>query len=500
MDLIEALYGGNFNPLMATDSYKHSHWLMYPKGTTYVQNYMEFRNFKFNDPIPEQDAVVFGQQKFVKFLERFRITHDHVEEAYELLGQHFNNYNVFDHAGFSNIVNKHDGFLPLIVKGVPDGTTLPIRNALMTIGNTDPACFSLPGFVEGTALHITYASAVATYSRSIKKLIIEHLLRTGGPVEAADFMMHDFGYRGVSGYEQAMMGGMAHLTSFLGTDTLPALMGAKNFYNAKGAIGFSVPAAEHGPVSSFGRLGELDAFKQILEAYPTGTVSVISDTWDVFNASENLFGSVLKDNILSRDGKVVLRPDSGNPVDVNRKLLNILWDKFGGTLTSTGHKVLHKNIGIIQGDGINYSTISAILNMAETEGFAAHNFVFGSGGNLLMNHNRDELGAAIKVSYRREGNVPFEVYKDPITASGSKTSKKGLTLLVKEDGQYKTVETMTLGYRESENLLKPIFHNGKALLNDNWDSVRANAAIKDSEMSEIIKRVSEYQVVTGKNI
>jgi nicotinamide phosphoribosyltransferase len=494
MDLLGA-YTQGFNPLLATDSYKHSHWQMYPKGTTYIQNYMEFRSFKFSDPIPEQDTVFFGAQHTAKFLELFRLTRAHIEEANDLLGEHFANKHVFDFKMFDYIVNKHNGFLPVIIKAVADGTVLPIRNALLTTGNTDKNCFSLPGFLEGTILQLWYTSAVATYSRACKKLILEHLIRTGCPVESADFMLHDFGYRGATCFQQAMLGGMAHLTSFLGTDTLPALLGGKRFYNAKGAIGFSVPAAEHGPVSSFGRDGETEAFKQILEAYPDVTVSVISDTWDVFNACSNIWGGTLKDMVISRNNKIVIRPDSGDVVEVNRQLLRILEEKFGTTTNQKGYKKLHENIGIIQGDGVNYSTINAVLNMAREEGFAADNFVFGSGGNLLQNHMRDDLGAAIKVSYRKEENAAFEVFKDPITASGSKKSKKGLTRLVKdENGLFKTVETMDPGHLIGEDLLKPIFLNGKSMIDMDWAEVRNNAKITSSELDAIRAKVEAEQI------
>ena len=359
---------------------------------------------------------------------------------------------------------------------------MPIHNAICVIESLDPKLFWLPGFIEGQILHAWYTMSVATYSRELKKLILKYAQITGTPKEAVDFMMHDFGFRGVSSYETSMVGGAAHLVNFLGTDTLPGLRLTRKYYG--GGIGFSVPAAEHSPVTSWGRANEFDAFRNILKQFPTGIVSVISDSWDIFNATENGWGGELKAEVLERDGKIVVRPDSGHPVKVNRKLLHILWDKFGGTVNEAGFKVLNSHIGIIQGDGINYAMVNALLDMMVEEGFAVHNMVFGSGGGLLQMHYRDELGCAIKNCYTVVEGEGREVYKDPVTSPG-KASKKGYPRLVQIDSEFQTIAELDIDHKR-ENLLRETFRMGDVLYRTNFVDIRKRAVITDAELDAFV--------------
>jgi nicotinamide phosphoribosyltransferase len=474
---------GRVNFCLATDSYKHSHWKMYPDGTEKVVLYLEHRGFKYPDGVSTGRVVEFALEAILRdYLEGVVLTKEMVEKARKTLAAHFGNDDVFNYEGFMYIVEQYGGKLPISIRAVAEGTPVEIHNAVLIVESLDPKLFWLPGFVEGQLLHLWATSNVATYSRECKKLILKYAELTGSPKEAVDFMLHDFGFRGVSSYESAAYLGAAHLVNFLGTDTLPGLELTQDVYDD--GTGFSVPAAEHSPVTSWGRDHEFDAFRNILRNFPNGIVSVISDSWDVFNATENGWAGELKADVLKRDGKVVIRPDSGDPVEVNRKLLNILWTKFGGTINDKGFKVLDSHVGIIQGDGIDYGMINAILAMCVEEGFAAHNMVFGSGGGLLQKHNRDELGSAIKNCYTVVNGEGREVYKDPITSPG-KTSKRGYPRLLLEDGKYVTVTDSDIDYSRP-SLLQEVFNTGEVLVHSTMSEVRERARITDEELAAFV--------------
>ena len=469
-----------FNFCMATDSYKHSHWKMYPPKTEKVVLYMENRSFKFSDKLPLGPTVVIGHQYIIdNYLAGEVLTREMVEQARVELAEHFGTDAIFNYDGFMYIVEQYGGRMPISIRAVDEGSVVPIHNAVLVIESLDPKLFWLPGFVEGQILHAWATMTVATYSREIKKLILKYAEKTGSPKEAVDFMLHDFGFRGVSSYESSAVLGAAHLVNFLGTDTLPALSLVRNYYG--GGTGFSVPAAEHSPVTSWGRAHEFDAFRNILQQFPTGIVSVISDSWDVDNATDNGWGGELKAEVLQRDGKVVIRPDSGDPVEVNRRLFRILWNKFGGTTNELGYKVLDSHVGIIQGDGIDYGMVNRILAMLVEEGFAVHNIVFGSGGGLLQKHHRDELGTAIKNCYTVVDGEGREVYKDPVTSPGKK-SKKGYPRLLKDaKGAYYTAEDKAIDHG-LPNELREVFRHGEVLYRTNFVEIRERAVITQAEL------------------
>lgn len=477
-------YINYFNFCMASDSYKHSHWKMYPPGTEKVILYMEHRGFKFGDKIPLGPSVSFGVTYLLEnYFEGSVLTREMVEDARGILAAHFGSDGVFNYNGFMLIVDEYGGKLPISIRAVDEGSVTPIRNVTLTVESLDKRLFWLPGFVEGTLLHLWATDNVATYSRECKKLILKYAELTGTPKAAVDFMLHDFGYRGVSSYESAMTLGAAHLVNFLGTDTLPALHMSQFCYGD--GTGFSVPAAEHSPVTSWGRAKEFDAFRHILKQFPAGIVSVISDSFDIFNATENGWCGELKADVVKRDGRVVIRPDSGDPVEVNRRLLNTLWKSYGGT-TYVGKdgklfKKLDDHVGIIQGDGIDYSMINALLAMCVEEGFAADCLVFGSGGGLLQKHNRDELGTAIKNSYTVVDGEGREVFKDPVTSPGKKSKKGHVRLVVNDAGQFETIEELVPDLN-APNLLREVFRNGDILHRSTMSEIRDRAVITQEEL------------------
>ena len=292
----------------------------------------------------------------------------------------------------------------------------------MTMENTDPELPWLTNWMETLLSMIWYPITVATQSYYMKQSILTHLDKTG-TLDDIGFKLHDFGFRGVSSKETAGIGGVAHLVNFVGTDNMAALRIAKKYYNSKCA-GFSIPASEHSTITSYGKDNELDAFRNMLQQYPTGLVACVSDSYDIYNACENLWGEQLHDEIMARDGTLIVRPDSGDPIKVVPKCLDILGDKFGYTTNTKGYKVLDNHVRIIQGDGINRNSMNDILQVITENNWSADNIAFGSGGALLQQLNRDTNMFAIKCSSATVNGIERDVYKSPIT-SIEKESKRG---------------------------------------------------------------------------
>ncbi|MBC7865464.1 MAG: nicotinate phosphoribosyltransferase, partial [Bacteroidia bacterium] len=339
------------NILLLTDSYKLSHYKQYPAGTTQIYSYFESRGGKF------KDVVFFGLQYLVKnYLTGQVVTREKIDEAEILYAKHFGNAELFYKKGWEYILEKHNGHLPVKIKAVAEGTPVPYSNVMLTVENTDPECFWLTNFLESLLVQVWYPCTVATQSREIKKVILKYLEKTGD-VSLIDFKLHDFGFRGVSSVESASIGGAAHLLNFMGSDTIAGLSFIQDFYNTEGVFGFSIPAAEHSTITSWGKENEAAAYKNMLDQYSEGLVAVVSDSYDVYNACEKIWGEELKENILKRNGTLVIRPDSGIPKEVVLKIVEILGKKFGFEKNAKGYKVLHPKVRVIQGDGVNYESI-----------------------------------------------------------------------------------------------------------------------------------------------
>ncbi|HEY4482594.1 MAG TPA: nicotinamide phosphoribosyltransferase domain-containing protein, partial [Candidatus Paceibacterota bacterium] len=262
------------NIILTTDSYKVSHHRQYPPGTTGVYSFFESRGGI--DPT----TTFFGLQYILKrYMEGAVVTADDIEEARELFAAHFGDRTLFNEQGWRYILNEHGGRLPVRVRAVPEGTTVPNHNVLMTIENTDPRVAWLTNYLETLLVQVWYPTTVCTQSRAMRATILSYLERTGTP-ESIDFKLHDFGYRGSTSVESAGIGGAAHLVNFKGTDTVAALVVAKRYYHEQMA-GFSIPAAEHSTITSWGREHETDAFRNMLTSYPTGLVAVVSDSYDI---------------------------------------------------------------------------------------------------------------------------------------------------------------------------------------------------------------------------
>lgn len=409
------------NIILLTDSYKVSHHVQYPPHTTRVYSYFESRGGRY----PEM--VFYGLQYFIKrYLLGQVVTQEKIDQAHEYFKAHFPT-DIFYKEGWEYILHKHGGRLPIKIKAVPEGTPVPVSNVVMTVENTDEQCFWLTNYLETLLVQVWYPCTVATHSRAQKKVIKRFLDETGESPESVNFKLHDFGFRGVSSVETAALGGSAHLVNFSGTDTMAGLVLAKEYYG-EACAGFSIPAAEHSTITSWGREHEVDAFANMLEKFPSGLVACVSDSFDIFAACSELWGTALKEKIMSRDGCLVVRPDSGDPPTICLKILELLGEKFGAPPNAKGYKTLDPHVRIIQGDGIDGEMLERVLQHLKDSGWSADNIAFGSGGGLLQKLNRDTQKCAFKCSFVQSGGKQIDVYKDPITDPGKKSKRGRLSL------------------------------------------------------------------------
>jgi nicotinamide phosphoribosyltransferase len=448
------------NIILNSDSYKYSQFSQYPPNTEYIYSYIESRG-------GDWDATVFfGLQAFIKEYLTTPITQENIDEAEAIIIAHGE---PFYRAGWEYILKEHEGRLPVIIKAVPEGSIVPVKNVLATIENTDPKCWWLTSFLETALLRaVWYPTTVATNSYESKKIILNALEKTGDP-SLINFKLHDFGARGVSSLESASLGGAAHLINFMGSDTISGLLAAREYYGAEMA-GFSIPAMEHSTVTSWGRDNEANAYRNMLRQHAKsgGLVACVSDSYDIFAACE-MWGTVLKEDVMNCGATVVIRPDSGNPSEVVVHCLRILDKHFGHIVNSKGYRVLN-NVRVIQGDGINHASIKSILFSMDIAGYSADNVAFGQGGALLQAIDRDTMKFAMKCSAAKINGEWVDVYKDPVTDHG-KVSKKGrVTLYQNTDGSYYSgVEDWP------EPALKVVFENGELRNEITFEEIRANS-------------------------
>jgi nicotinamide phosphoribosyltransferase len=467
--------------ILNTDSYKVSMFKQYPAGTTGVYSYIESRGGRYDR------TVFFGLQAFIKEYLLEPITQSDIDIAEEILTAHGEPFN---RAGWQYILDKHRGYLPVVIRAVPEGTVVPVKNVLATIENTDPECFWLTTWLETALLRaVWYGTTVATQSYTIKQVILDYLERTGDPT-TIDFKLHDFGARGVSSLESAGIGGAAHLVNFMGTDTISGILFAREYYGA-GIAGFSIPAAEHSTITSWGRDNEVKAYENMLTQFakPGAILAVVSDSYDIYNAASKLWGEDLRQRVVDSGATIVIRPDSGDPVEVNRRLVEILGEKFGYTVNAKGFKVLN-NVRLIQGDGINELTVRSILGAFMAMGWSADNIAFGMGGALLQIVDRDTQKFAMKCSamsrdvWVEDGDLGsgfktewHDVVKDPVTDPGKKSKAGRVTLWTNGTGEYVSSvdEPKQWADRGWTKALVPVFWDGKLEKEYSFDEVRANA-------------------------
>jgi nicotinamide phosphoribosyltransferase len=473
----------NKNLLLMTDVYKLGHMRQYKPGTTKVYSYLCARSNK-----KYADALFFGLQPYLKLLET-PITQQDGEEFLSYYTMILGAQPPQDISDKITALVKL-GYLPLEIKAVPEGTIIDNKNVLATVTNTLPEFYWVVGFFESLLLKVWAPTTVATKSLQFKRLAAKFTAETSDSDFLMPFLVHDFGYRGVSSEETAELCGAAHLVNFAGTDTVPAVKFMKEMYAADGLIGASVPATEHSIHCSFGPSdeNEIEYVTRQMELNPTGIMSVVSDAYDYWRMLTLTLPAV-KDRILARDGKYVVRPDSGDPMKIlcgdpeapvgspEFKGTFVLLDElFGSTLNSKKYKELNAKIGVIYGDGMYFERYEAILTKMKDMGFANTNLVVGIGGLLLQQNNRDDLGFAFKATYAEINGQGTELYKDPITDPGKK-SHKGLMQLVKYvDGKFATIDQVD-ATQEAGGELVTVFKNGKTVKSYTLTEIRERAKV-----------------------
>lgn len=460
------------NAVLNTDSYKVSHYLQYPQGTEYISSYIEARG---TDIEGWTECTFFGLQMFLKEYLSKPFTQADIDEADELLTAHGLPFN---RKGWEYILKRYKGYMPVRIEAAPEGTNIPLGNALVQIINTDPNVPWLTSYTETALLRaVWYPTTVATQDRYIKESIRAALIKTSDSktIEADMlFKLHGFGARGASSLESAGIGECAHLVHFMGTDTIEGLRYARAFYGCSMA-GFSIPAAEHSTITVWGGPDqEINAFENMIRQFggEGNLYAVVSDSYDIYASIEKWYS--LRDLIIEKGGTLVVRPDSGHPATVVLEVLNRMGELFGYTTNEKGFKVLPDYVRVIQGDGINHISIGEILDTIIAAGWSADNLAFGMGGAMLQGVNRDTLNFAMKASDAKVEGMWRDVYKDPVTQS-MKKSKRGRLALIKKDGEFKTIRQTDLE-NHADNLLATVFEDGRLVETTSFEEVRERAA------------------------
>ena len=463
------------NICLLTDSYKVTHHYFYPIYTEKIYSYLESRvGAEFNK------TIFYGLQYIIKkYLEGQIVTQEKIDEADNLITNHIGS-DIFNKEGWQYILDEHDGYLPIEIKAVGEGTPVDVGNVLMTVENTDKKSYWLPNYLEPLLLQVWYPSTVATLSAEVRKLCNFYLEVTGSVKDNLDFMLHDFGYRGATSTESAMLCGSAHLLNFSGTDTLVSLTVPENYYNDSNLYGFSVQATEHSVMTSLGQQGEISQILNVIDNAKDGILSIVIDSYNYRNfltesgrQDSELNKAILK-FLNTKGNKVVFRPDSGEPVSTTIDCLNLLSEGFGSHLNDKGYKVFDLNIGLLWGDGLNYQKIRDILFAMKSAGWAAQNIIFGMGGGLHSSVNRDTQRNAFKCSAQLRDGVWYDIFKNPLDSS--KKSKTGRFKLVKNNNAFQTIPINADG----EDYLQTVFKDGELLVNDDFKNIK-NRALKYSK-------------------
>ncbi len=452
-----------------TDSYKHSHYLVLPKNTTMMYSYVESRRGMY------PYDLFFGLQAYLKKYLSKPFTKEDIDIAERRVNAHIPGMQ-FNRAGWEHILNKHGGFMPVRIRAVEEGLRIPLRVPLVTVQSTDPMVPWVVGHLETTLLRgIWYPTTVATRSSWIRDILADALNKTSdltSPMDKLNFMLHDFGMRGNTSEESAGISGAAHLVNFMGTDTTDALDWVDKYYSDDCA-GFSIPATEHSSMTIYGRRNEIDAYRASIQAFAKkGAIfATVADSYDIFDVCRMIMPQ-LKDSIVESGATMVLRPDSGDPMVVLPKMLELLEPIFGVTYNSKGYKVMN-NIRLIWGDGINQDSVVDILEVLYGLGYGAENMAFGCGGWMVQDVTRDLQGFAMKTSAAQVDGTMIELQKDPITDPGKRSKAGMVTTYRNGDGEYYS----SLYYEDTEDELHDVYANGELFNTTTMNQVRIKAGV-----------------------
>jgi len=477
-------------PFLLTDWYKIGHPFQYPDGTQYVSSNLTPRASRLEGV---EKMALFGLQMFIKkYLVKYFQENFFDQPKEEVVAQYKRRIVTSlgaDLPSYKHIEDLHDlGYLPIRIKALKEGSRVNMKVPVLTIVNTLPEYYWLTNFFETlTSCEIWQPCTSATIAYEYRKIFDDYAKRTGMPPEFVPFQGHDFSFRGMSSLESAISSGMGHLLSGVGTDTIPAIEALEFYYNAdadKELVGASVPATEHSVMSSgIGMYGEFETFKKLItEDYPTGIISLVSDTMNLWEVLTD-FMPRLKDEILARDGKVVIRPDSGDPADIicgdpkaepgspeYKGVVSLLWETFGGTFTDTKHRLLNEHIGAIYGDSITRDRAQNILQRLMDKGFASQ-VVFGVGSFTYQYNTRDTFSTAVKSTNVVINGNSIPIFKDPVTDNGMKKSARGLLRVDLEGGEYVLRDNVT-PEEEAGGALEVVYEDGKLLRDESLADIR----------------------------
>jgi len=484
-----------FNAITLIDGYKLDHRRQYPAGTEFVYSNWTPRGSRIDgiDHVVNIGLQFFLQEYLGNQFDETFFSKD-VEDVVAEYTRRTLGYLGPNEIGDQHIRDLHAlGYLPLEFKALPEGALVPLRVPMFTVENTHPDFFWLVNYIETLMSNVLWMPMTsATIAKRMRGLLDEFAIKTGSPVEFVDWQGHDFSMRGMAGVESAVLSGFGHLTQFTGTDTIPAIDFVEHYYGDDLAddylIGGSVAATEHSVMCAGGEDDEQETYERLIDLYPSGILSVVSDTWDLWKVLTETVPA-LKDKILARDGKLVIRPDSGDPADIlcgtkryhgnknflrmdlrnegdrtneEKGVVELLWEIFGGTYTETGHKLLDSHIGVIYGDSINYERAKDILSRLDAKGFASANVVFGMGSFGYQYQTRDTFGFAMKATNVVIDGVEKPIFKNPVTDGGTKKSLRGRIAVLKntETGDYYAVDDAS-DWALQKSELKTVWKDGE---------------------------------------
>ena len=474
-----------------TDGYKVDHRRQYPEGTEYVYSNFTARSTR----VSGADSVIFfGLQYFLMtYLQElatrtfFQQPKAKVLDSYRRL---LDSYLGENDIGVEHIAALHDlEYIPLQFWALPEGTSVPLRMPMFTFQNTHPEFFWVTNYIETLLSSVLWLPCTsASTARRFRKLLTACAKLSGADPAFVNWQAHDFSFRGMTSPEAAALSGAGHLLSFTGTDSIPSIQLLADHYQGEGLIGGSVPATEHSVMSAGGQEDEIQTFRRLLKLYPRGILSVVSDTWDLWHVIGHLLPQ-LKAAVTDRAGKLVIRPDSGDPVLIltgdasqqpgtlqHKGVIEALWDLFGGETNAQGYRTLAPCIGAIYGDSINEERAQRICQRLMEKGFASTNVVFGIGSLTYQHVTRDTNGFAVKATWAQVNGKERMLHKSPVTDSGEKKSARGRIVIRATGHGLQMIDGLTLAEqnaRESENLLQLVWKDGRFVRRTTLAEIRA---------------------------
>ncbi|MDE1856793.1 MAG: nicotinate phosphoribosyltransferase [Candidatus Micrarchaeota archaeon] len=466
-----------YNLLLQADGYKNVQWRQFPDGTQNAFMYLESREGA------AEESVFFGLQYIMKrYFQGKVVTEAKVREAEETINGLFGT-RMFNTEGWEHIIDAHGGMLPISIRAVPEGLVVPAGNVMLTVENTDPQCFWLPSYIETVLGKVWYPITIASTSYRMRGIISEYVKRTGDE-GTIDQRLYDNSKDGVSSNETSAIAGAAHLLSFRTTDSVAAIELLKRYYHYKGGIFTSVPGTEHISITTWGKTNEEKAMGELMQRFRSGPLSIVVDSYDLHGACRDILGTKLKSLVVRRDGNIIVRPDSGDPVEVALDVIGILGDSFGFDTNRKGFKVLKKT-RISIAEATDSAVVSKLLSNLEERGLSADNIIFGTGGSAMQRVTKDSHRIAARCSSITVNGAERDVYKEPKTALW-KRSKPGRLALVSDGYAYRTLRRDAV--QPGEEVTAEVFSNGRLLVEHTIEDIRSRVLLRQPMRVKITNR------------